>query len=113
MTLHLVRLLLILTFAGPAFADGGVSQGTKAGPDCYCTDGSGERWEMGDVICVALPGRQFLARCEMSLNSPTWRDLETECLGATLLPDRGLGVLDTVGGAVGGDGFYLERLKRL
>ena len=43
---------------------------------------------MGETICLSVGGRNFLARCEMSLNVPMWRDIGSDCLGAGLL--RGL-----------------------
>lgn len=46
-------------------------------PDCYCTDSNGERVEMGERACLRIGDKQVLARCDMSVNSPTWR-YETE-----------------------------------
>jgi len=54
--------------------------------DCYCTDGSGVRVDLGETICLLVDGRAFLARCEMSLNNPMWRDQGADCLGAELSP---------------------------
>lgn len=54
--------------------------------DCYCTDQTGGRVEMGEVICLHVDGRAFLARCEMSLNNPMWRDLKTGCLSSEVSP---------------------------
>ncbi|MEL6424013.1 MAG: hypothetical protein AAFQ33_01020, partial [Pseudomonadota bacterium] len=61
--------------------------------ECFCTDGGGDRWELGDVICIDIYGRSFLARCEMSQNNPTWRDLREGCVSSGLkrgLDDEGL-----------------------
>ena len=33
--------------------------------DCYCTDRSGSRVELGETICLTVDGRAFLARCEI------------------------------------------------
>ncbi len=41
-------------------------------PDCFCTN-RGERVELGGLTCLKVDGREYLARCEMSLNNPTWR----------------------------------------
>ena len=46
-------------------------------PDCYCTDSEGRRVEMGETACLTIGSKQMLARCDMSVNSPTWR-YETE-----------------------------------
>lgn len=51
-------------------------------PDCYCTDRTGQRVELGVSICMVVDGRDFWARCEMSLNNPTWREIRPGCLNA-------------------------------
>ncbi|MCY3880438.1 MAG: hypothetical protein OXF74_14845 [Rhodobacteraceae bacterium] len=48
--------------------------------DCYCTDSVGGRVELGETICLFVDGRSFLAKCEMSLNNPIWRDTGEECV---------------------------------
>lgn len=48
-------------------------------PDCYCTDSTGERVEMGQLACLSVGSRNFMARCEMSLNNPIWRDTGQIC----------------------------------
>lgn len=47
-------------------------------PDCYCTN-RGERVEMGGSACLSIGSRQFTARCAMSLNNPTWREVKEGC----------------------------------
>ena len=47
--------------------------------DCYCTDTSGERVEIGESTCLFVDGRSFIALCEMSLNNPIWRDTGESC----------------------------------
>ena len=54
--------------------------------DCYCTDRSGGRVDLGETICLIVGGRAYLARCEMSLNNPMWRDTGADCVGAKLRP---------------------------
>jgi len=51
-------------------------------PDCYCTDKNGDRIELGVSICLVVDGRDFVARCEMSLNNPMWREIRSGCLTA-------------------------------
>ena len=51
-------------------------------PDCYCTDKTGERMELGTVLCMQVGGRSFTARCEMSLNNPMWREIAKGCLSS-------------------------------
>lgn len=47
-------------------------------PDCYCTN-RGERVPMGGTACLRIGSDAFLARCEMSLNNPTWRRVREGC----------------------------------
>lgn len=51
-------------------------------PDCYCTDKTGARIELGQEICMYVDGRSFTARCEMSLNNPMWRETGNGCLSS-------------------------------
>ncbi len=50
--------------------------------DCYCTDREGARVELGQEICLFVDGRAFMARCEMSLNNPMWRETGDSCLSS-------------------------------
>ncbi len=70
----------VLTFCTsfPALSDGA---GVKW-PDCYCTDRTGARVELGETVCMYVDGRSFTARCEMSLNNPMWRDIGDSCLSS-------------------------------
>ncbi|MDQ2093227.1 hypothetical protein [Rhodalgimonas zhirmunskyi] len=52
--------------------------------DCYCTDSSGGRIELGESICLQVDGRMFTAQCQMSLNVPMWRELQDGCLNSNL-----------------------------
>jgi hypothetical protein len=52
--------------------------------DCFCTDRQGTRVELGASICMQVDGRMFTARCEMSLNSPMWREQSDGCATSTL-----------------------------
>nr|WP_084140630.1 MULTISPECIES: hypothetical protein [Palleronia] len=58
-----------------------VAQDAK-GVDCYCTDADGARVEMGQSVCLSVGGREFMARCEMSLNVPMWREVSAGCLSS-------------------------------
>ena len=55
--------------------------------DCYCTDQQGSRVELGQVICLQVDGRMFLAQCQMSLNVPMWREVANDCLSSQLHGD--------------------------
>ncbi|MEM7439185.1 MAG: hypothetical protein AAF393_06270 [Pseudomonadota bacterium] len=51
-------------------------------PECFCTDKSGSRVELGELRCMLVDGRNFTARCEMSLNNPMWREIDEGCLSS-------------------------------
>ena len=52
--------------------------------DCYCTDRTGTRVELGETICLQVDGRMFMAQCQMSLNVPMWREVQQGCLSSSL-----------------------------
>jgi len=52
--------------------------------ECYCTDRSGSRVELGQTICLQVDGRMFMAQCQMSLNVPMWREVQQGCLSSSL-----------------------------
>jgi len=70
--LLLFVLLPVSVPANPTYPDG-------RPVDCYCTDRSGGRIELGDTICLKVNGRSFLAQCQMSLNVPMWREIQSGC----------------------------------
>ncbi len=76
--------LIFALLAGPVQADVVLPDGKVI--DCYCTDKTGGRVELGETICLYVDGRAFMARCEMSLNVPIWRDTGESC--TTSLLDR-------------------------
>ena len=73
--------LLLLT-AGAAQADITLPGGKVI--ECFCTDSSGNRVELGQTICLHVDGRSFTARCEMSLNNPMWRETGESCTTSRL-----------------------------
>lgn len=73
---------MILLIAGsPVLAD--VKSNGKT-IDCYCTDRQGERVELGEMTCLRVDGRMFMAQCQMSLNVPMWREISEGCLSSSL-----------------------------
>ncbi len=74
---------VLAVLAAPAMSDV-VGPGGKV-IDCYCTDQKGERVELGQSICLDVGGRRFTARCEMSLNSPMWREQQGGCASSGVL----------------------------
>jgi hypothetical protein len=66
--------------------------------DCYCTDRTGSRIELGQTICLQVDGRMFMAQCQMSLNVPMWREVQKGCLSSRLQsvdPDFDAGAIHT------------------
>ncbi|WP_299614447.1 hypothetical protein [uncultured Tateyamaria sp.] len=76
-------IILSLLVASPALAD--VTSPSGKTVECYCTDKAGARIELGQTICLQVDGRMFMAQCQMSLNSPMWREVEEGCLSSSLL----------------------------
>lgn len=83
----LVRMRKVLTFllcAAPMIAGADVTSPSGRTVDCYCTDKSGARLELGQMTCIQVDGRMFMAQCQMSLNSPMWREISKGCLSSEL-----------------------------
>ncbi|MCV2891715.1 hypothetical protein [Lentibacter sp. XHP0401] len=73
--------ILAIALTAPALADQNIG-GTVV--DCYCTDTSGARVELGESICLHVGGRMFTAQCQMSLNVPMWRETSDGCLSSQI-----------------------------
>ncbi len=71
------RMLILLFALAPVLA---TAQAKTV--DCYCTDKSGARVEMGETVCLQVDGRSFMAQCQMSLNVPMWRKVSDGCLSS-------------------------------
>ena len=67
-----------------ASADGAMG-GTSV--DCYCTDTTGSRIEIGEMTCLHVDGKTFMAQCQMALNVPIWRKVSDGCVMSSL-PQR-------------------------
>lgn len=78
----LLAIISVFAVCGPTFADV-ISPNGKV-IDCYCTDKSGSRVELGEFICLQVDGRMFTAQCQMSLNVPMWREISPGCLSSNL-----------------------------
>lgn len=78
------KLMILAVFlAAPAYADV-VGPGGKI-IECFCTDKTGSRVELGQTICMDVGGCRFTARCEMMLNNPMWRETEEGCVSSSLI----------------------------
>lgn len=73
--------LLLGAAPGPLAADYNLNGKTI---ECFCTDRQGQRVELGDMICLQVDGRMFMAQCQMSLNVPMWREISPGCLSSSL-----------------------------
>ena len=78
--------ILALTAVASALAGSATADVQKGGKtvDCYCTDKTGARVELGEKICMQVDGKMFMAQCQMSLNNPMWRKLSDGCLSSEL-----------------------------
>ncbi|MFD0916311.1 hypothetical protein ACFQ14_07830 [Pseudahrensia aquimaris] len=74
----------IIVFCTPskAFADVKAPDGRVI--ECYCTDRYGQRRELGEIICITVSGRSYMAKCVMAQNNPFWRDQKRGCLSSQL-----------------------------
>ncbi len=87
-----MRVLILILIASPGMADGladrlvdgrnpllGQQSVTPKAVDCYCTDTTRQRLEIGDTTCLVVGGKPFTAQCQMSLNVPMWRKISDGC----------------------------------
>lgn len=51
----------------------------SAGANCYCKNRDGTQSPVGDVACVTVDGKSYLAQCEMQLNVTSWSKLQDGC----------------------------------
>jgi hypothetical protein len=75
-------IVLASLMALPAAAD--VTSPSGKTVECYCTDSTRNRIELGETICLQVDGRMFMAQCQMSLNVPMWREVQEGCLSSSL-----------------------------
>lgn len=73
---------IFLLLGQPLSADVITPQGRTI--DCFCTDSTGSRIELGQTICLQVDGRMFMAQCQMSLNVPMWREVQQGCLSSSI-----------------------------
>lgn len=56
-----------------------VSAPAMAGQDCYCKSRDGKQHAIGEVACMTVDGKSYLAQCEMNLNVTSWSKLQEGC----------------------------------
>ena len=81
---------ITIALTNPALADGfkHVEKSADAPPlpkiELYCTDATGARRELGEVICITASCQTWMAKCDMSLNNVMWRKVQDGCPTADL-----------------------------
>ena len=63
----------LLTFL---IAFSSVTLAQQSAPDCQCRAPGGLMKDLGTVACFDIVGSNRLVRCEMSTNTPYWKELE-------------------------------------
>ncbi|EFL90874.1 hypothetical protein [Ahrensia sp. R2A130] len=76
----LLSFALFATASTAALADVKRKDGSVI--ECYCTDKFGSRHEIGDIICLTVDDRSYMAKCIMAQNVPHWRDQKLGCLSS-------------------------------
>ncbi len=74
--------LILCTLPLEALAD--VTSPSGKTVECFCTDKGGARIELGQMTCLQVDGRMYMAQCQMSLNVPMWREVAPGCLSSEL-----------------------------
>ncbi|MCF3594680.1 hypothetical protein LZG00_11810 [Rhodobacteraceae bacterium LMO-12] len=82
---QLTSLLALGLMAAPVHADYNMNGKII---DCYCTNTTGGRVDIGETICLHVDGKMFMAQCQMSLNVPMWRKISDGCLSSDLRQPR-------------------------
>lgn len=54
-------------------------QAGAAAAECTCVNKDGTRYNMGDVACIRVDGRAYMAECELNLNVTSWRKIGDGC----------------------------------
>lgn len=55
------------------------SVSASAGENCYCKNTDGKQHAVGEVACMTVGGKSYLAQCEMNLNVTSWSKLQDGC----------------------------------
>jgi hypothetical protein len=78
------KVLTLLFITLPAFGTADVTSPSGKTVDCYCTDKGGSRIELGQMTCIQVDGRMYMAQCQMSQNVPMWREVAPGCMSSSL-----------------------------
>lgn len=55
------------------------SASALAGENCYCKNADGKQHAVGEVACMTVGDKSYLAQCEMNLNVTSWAKLQDGC----------------------------------
>lgn len=83
--LAIALILPTLSFAEGTVPDYSQLYPPMPGVDNYCTDAEGQRVELGQVICITASCTTWTAKCDMSLNNPTWRKIQDGCPAVSVI----------------------------
>ncbi|MGY5803388.1 hypothetical protein ACXHMN_18825 [Rhizobium sp. LEGMi12c] len=50
-----------------------------AGENCYCKNTDGKQHAVGEIACMTVGDKSYLAQCEMNLNVTSWAKLQDGC----------------------------------
>jgi len=64
------------------------STSVLAGENCYCKNTDGKQHAVGEVACMTVGGKSYLAQCEMNLNVTSWSKLQDGCPITEMSPWR-------------------------
>ncbi len=83
----IVMLLPTFAIAGGEDEIAAANALSKSPYDYFCTGVDGSRYELGEVVCLVNNSctQAYLAKCDMSLNSPMWREVQDSCPVSNLL----------------------------
>ncbi|AYG58843.1 hypothetical protein QD460_31865 [Rhizobium jaguaris] len=70
------HLVLGLSFAAIAVI---ASAPAMAGQNCYCKNKDGTLHAVGELACMTVDGKSYLAQCQMNLNVTSWSKLQDGC----------------------------------
>lgn len=76
-------MVVVGALLGSALSASAASAGTDIA--CHCV-ANGTTYGLGQVICLKLGTKPFMARCEQVLNNTSWKKLQDGCPSAQLTP---------------------------
>ena len=78
---RLAVLSLTIAWAGPALP------GTSKADECMCI-ANGQRYTLGETVCLKLSSGSWLARCGRVLNNTSWEKIGDGCPVSSINPPQ-------------------------